>query len=34
MNFNASPSEKKPITIAIFDFKKTRVLTIWKIESL
>ena len=34
INFNAAPSEKKLFTIAICDFKKIRVLTISKIESL
>ena len=34
INFNAAPSEKKLFTIAICDFKKIRVLTVSKIESL
>ena len=34
INFNAAPSEKKPFTIAICDFKKIWVLTVSKIESL
>ena len=34
INFNPSPSEKKPITIAICDFKKSQGLSVSKIESL
>jgi hypothetical protein len=34
INFNAAPREKKPITIAICDFKKSRGLTVLKVESL
>ena len=34
INFNAAPSEKKPITIAICDFKKIRGLTVSKVVSL
>ncbi len=34
INFNAAPSEKKPITIAICDFKKSRGLTVSKVKSL
>jgi hypothetical protein len=34
INFNVAPSEKKPFTIAICDFKKIWVLTVSKTESL
>jgi signal transduction histidine kinase len=34
INFNATPSEKKPITVAICDFKKSQGLTVSKVESL
>jgi hypothetical protein len=34
INFNSASSEKKPITIAICDFKKSRGLTVSKVESL
>lgn len=34
VNFNTAPSEKKPFTIAICDFKKICVITVSKIESL
>jgi hypothetical protein len=34
INFNAAPSEKKLLTIAICDFKKIRILTTSKTESL
>ena len=34
INFNAALREKKPITIAICDFKKSRGLTVLKVESL
>ena len=34
INFNHSPSQKKPITIAICDFKKSKGLSVLKVESL
>lgn len=34
INFNHSPSQKKPITIAICDFKKSRGLSVQKVEFL
>jgi signal transduction histidine kinase len=34
INFNHSPSQKKPITIAICDFKKSHGLSVSKVESL
>ena len=34
INFNPSPSQKKPITIAVCDFKKNRGLTVSKVEYL
>lgn len=34
INFNHSPNQKKPITIAICDFKKSRGLSVARVESL
>ena len=34
INFNYSPSQKKPITIAICDFKKSQGLSVLKVEPI
>ena len=34
INFNYSPSKKKPITIAICDFKKSQGLSVLKVEPI
>ena len=34
INFNYSPSQKKPITIAVCDFKKSQGLSVLKVEPI
>ena len=34
INFNCSPSQKKPITIAVCDFKKSQDLSVLKVEPI
>ena len=34
INFNCSPSQKKPITIAVCDFKKSQGLSVLKVEPI